>query len=400
MIQMNPNPTPPNWREELVIGILAVTQRKFLIIVILISVVSISAANWFMIKPFYQASGTIVLLPREKPILDIAARSDSLESTDDTARRAPSASLTLPPNPDLYITLMKSGDLASRISQRLKPMHDLTASQIRHGIEVSSSDTGLMTVTCQAPSPEAAAKIAGFVIEECKETSKSIERQLILQQTGYFDGAVKRMKSQVDLLTDRINSAAEEFGVSDPELAASRSIARLRRLDEAQIRLETHLHGLSIHRTNVDPLVAALQGELESVYIARDIVSKNFCGLVSEGAYSSMLAKWKGLHQELGQAQDMHMSLTAKRDLFMIRAEQPSGNIAIIQIPNIPTAPAGPSKRRAISIALLIGVGVSIMSCVIFDQISRMKEQESGRVLLHEVVVSCTPRILHRRESS
>ena len=398
MIQIAP--ASPNWREELVTGILAVTQRKVLIAVVFLCVVSISALNWFMIKPFYQASGTIVLLPREKPILNMAAQSDSLESTDDTARRAPAASLTLPPNPDLYITLMKSGALASRISQRLKPTHDLTSSQIRHGIEVSSNDTGLMTVICQAPSPEAATKIATFAIEECEETSKSIERQLILQQTGYFDGAVKRMKSHVDLLTDQINSAAEDFDVSDPELAASRSIARFRRLDETQIRLETQLHGLSIHRTAVDPLVTALQAELESVYIARDSVSKNFCGLISEEAYSSMLAKWKALHQELSQAQDMHMSLIAKRDLFMIRAEQPSGNIAILQAPSIPTAPAGPSKRRAISIALLVAAGGSIMACVISDQISRMKEQESGRALLHEVVVSCIPRMLLRKESS
>ena len=397
MIQQSP--VEPNWREELVSGILAVTQRKALVVVVFLSVVCVSGIKWLNVEPYYEASTAIVLLPRERPILDIAAQSDSLESSDETARKAQASSLTLPPNPDLYITLMHSGPLAERISQRLAPTHVLSPTQIRHGILVSSEDNGLLRVTCQASDPKVAALIASYVIQECEDASKAIERQLILQQTGYLDGAVDNLKEQVILLTARVDRASGEFGVSDPELAAARSIARLRRLDEAQIKLETQLDGLMIHRTSVDPFVTTLRAELESVYVAHRDVSKNFCGLVSEQAYSSKLAEWKGLHQELNQAQDMHMSLAAKRDLFEIRAEQPSGNIAIIREPSIPTVPAGPSKRRAVSLALIIGTGLSLIACVIADQVSRMNQNESGRALLRDVVVSCTPRILLRKAS-
>ena len=397
MIQQTPK--EPNWREEFVSGILAITQRKALVVVVFLSVVCISGIKWLSLEPFYEASATIVLLPREKPILDIAAQSESLESSDETARRAQASSLTLPPNPDLYITLMHSGSLCERISQRLAPAYVLSASQVRHGIHVSSEDNGLLRITCQASDPRASALIASYVIQECKEASKSIERQLILQQTGYLDGAVDKLRDRVNVLTARVNRVSGEFGVSDPELAAARSIARLRRLDESQIKLETQLDGLRVHRTSLDPLVTTLRAELESVYIAHKDVSMNFCGLVSEQEYSSKLAEWNGLHQELNQTQDMHMSLAAKRDLFKIRAEQPSGNIAVIREPSIPGAPAGPSKRRAVSLALIIGTGFSLIACVIADQVSRMNQHEVGRALLRDVVVSCTPRILLRKVS-
>ncbi|MDF1808878.1 MAG: hypothetical protein P1U42_04205 [Phycisphaerales bacterium] len=384
------NDTQPSWREDILQAILTVTQRKLLVVGVFSGIIMICIAVIATTEPFYRSSASIVLLPREKPILDIAAQSETLESSDETARKAQASSLTLPPNPELYETLIRSNDLAARIHDRIDS-DTMSAESIRSSIHVNSSEEGLLTIRCQASDPKLAAQIVSLAIEECEMTSKTIERQLMIQQKGYLDGTIDNIQGRVASLISKINTSAEEFGVSEPEQAASRSLARIRRLDEAQIRLQTKLQGLQIHRTNLDPMVVALKAELSSVLEERDRISENFCGQVSESSYSRMLAGWKGLHQELNQSRDLLMSLRAKRDLFVIRAEQPSGNLAIIRAPSVPIAPSGPSKRRAISIGLLSATVVSLLACVIADQISRASREEHSGELIVMIRKSISP---------
>lgn len=385
-----------DWRNDVLQAILAVTQRKLLVLGVFVCVMILCALSVMTTAPFYRSSASIVLLPREKPILDIAAQSDTLESSDETARRAQASSLTLPPNPELYETLIRSHDLSSSIDARLGA-DSIGASAIRSSISVKSSEEGLVTISCEADSGELAARIVEIAIEECEHTSKTIERQLMVQQQRYLDGTITSLRERVGSLTNQIDAYAEEFGVSDPVLAAERSQARIRRLDEAQIRLQTKLQGLEVHRTGLDPMVVAIRAELQSVINERESISASFCGNVSEANYSGMLAEWKWLEQELNQAQDLLMSLMAKHDLFVIRAEQPSGNIAIIRAPKVPEAPAGPSKRRTISIGILAATGLSLLACVIADQVKRAAREEESQQLIIKVRKSISPSSLIRK---
>jgi len=385
-----------DWRNEVLQAILAVTQRKLLVVTVFVCVMIICVISVMMTSPFYRSSASIVLLPREKPILDISAQSDTLESSDETARSAQASSLTLPPNPELYETLIRSYDLASSIDARLGK-DSIGANVIRSSISVKSSLEGLVTISCEADSGELAARIVGIAIEECEQTSKTIERQLMVQQQQYLGGTITNLRERVSTLTGQIEAYAEQFGVSDPVLATERSQARIRRLDEAQIRLQTKLQGMEVHRTGLDPMVVAIRAELQSVFDEREAISKAFCGNVSEANYSGMLSEWKWLQQELNQAQDLLMSLMAKHDLFVIRAEQPSGNIAIIRAPKAPDAPAGPSKRRTISIGFLAATCLSLLACVIADQIQRATHDVESHDLIIKVRKSISPSSLIRK---
>ena len=82
-----------DWRNDVLQAILAVTQRKLLVISVFVCVMILCVISVMTTPPFYRSSASIVLLPREKPILDIAAQSDTLESSDETARRAQASSL-------------------------------------------------------------------------------------------------------------------------------------------------------------------------------------------------------------------------------------------------------------------------------------------------------------------
>ena len=54
----------------------------------------------------------------------------------------------------------------------------------------------------------------------------------MVQQQQYLDGTITSLRERVSTLTEQIDAYAERFGVSDPVLAAERSQARIRRLDE------------------------------------------------------------------------------------------------------------------------------------------------------------------------
>ncbi len=383
-----------DWRVDVLDLLLAITRRRWIVL----GVVGLAAAIGLYLprlqEPYYEAATTFVLLPREKPILDLSVQSASVETSDDTAKRSDSASLALPPNPELYTTLVRSSDVADRVLADLTNNGELSkrtlpsVAEIRAATTVRSSEEGVIRLAFQSPDPVMASVIVNALVTECEEASKAIERQLLMQQAGFLGVAIEHAEMTLERARDRLAAFTELFGVSDPAAASARSMQMLRTLDDTEARLELELARTLVHRTDLDPHVARLRRELEMVSHRRDAVREAYCGDLAEHEYARILAEWQALKQDVTLRQDLLMSMRARFDVFTIRADQPSGNLAVIKPASVPSSPAGPSKKKALVLAVLAGGIIACVACVLLDQLSSMLQQEVLRQRLAELVQS------------
>ena len=98
--------TEMTWPAPLLDLACAVAAQKYVIIVLLVVGLTLGIIRLILMPSIYTASAVAVLLPREKPVLDVAIDTSSIETANDRASRSTSGSLLLPPYPALYTTLI------------------------------------------------------------------------------------------------------------------------------------------------------------------------------------------------------------------------------------------------------------------------------------------------------
>lgn len=374
---MTVDPSTSRWRSDVLEAVHCVARRKFAVCATLAVALAAGVATHQASEPFYRASSTFVLLPREKPILDLTVQSTSVETAEDGAKRSASATLTLPPNPDLYTTLIRSGEVASGVAETLGAEGHggrirLTAGDIRAGLEVASTEEGVIKVAMIHEDPAVAARVVNEVVQACMSASKSIERQLIIQQAGFLGSAIEQAERRLDGSRARLDEFTMSFGVAEPSQTASRSAALISSLNDAEARLEQDHTRLLVHRTPQDPQSQAIAAELAQIRSQRDAVRASYCGRLSEAEFARIESEWLSLKQDVTLRQDLLMSMRARHDLFKIRADQPAGNLAVIRQATPPATPAGPSIRKAIVVCGIGGFFAAIGICVLGDQLERI----------------------------
>lgn len=381
-----------DWRCEVLDLVYAITSRWMIVMIVMAVAIGIGYVAAAKADPFYRASATIVLLPREKPILDLSVQSASVETSEDAAKRSSSATLALPPNPDLYTTLIRSANVIERVSQAIghgtngEGSKSLETGAIRAGMTVESTDEGVITISMEHPDPKVAADVVNALVHECEQASKAIERQLILQQSGFLGSAIAQAEQNLIDSRIRLEEAAQSCGVSDPEATAARSIALLRTINDTENRLERELTALLAHRTERDPAVVSLSSQLDAVRLSRQQTMDRYCGSLSEAEYAGFASRWRAIQQDITLRQDLLMSMRARHELFSIRADQPAGSIAVIRVAYPPAAPAGPSKRKYLILATIMGGLVAGVICVLSDQLERVRQSQQAEKRLASII--------------
>lgn len=390
----------PDWRADVLDVICAVVRYRLVIAVVLGVAVLGGLAAGYVSEPFYRASATFVLLPREKPVLDVAVQSASIETSEDAAKRSDAATLTLPPNPELYTTLIRSSAVAERVAQAVADQNiarGIGPADIRAMLAVEATEAGVIKLTAQTGDAELAAFVVNTMVAECEEASKLIERQLILQQAGYLESAIAVAEQRLTSAQHRLAQYAERHRVGSVRDAAARSSALLKTLTDTEARVSRELDRLLVSHTEAAPDVRALRAELAQVRADLNRTRAAYVGSVSEDDFAALSTTWSSLEQDVRLRQDMVMSMRARHDVFKIRADQPAGNLALIRPASVPTVPAGPSKRRFLVLACLAGGLLSLAAAVGAQQWRGMRQNVAMKGQIDELKgLLPSPRVLRR----
>ena len=398
-------PTTP-WQQPVLELILAILKSRVLIAGITGTGIIIALFIAMSAPRFYRASAVIILLPREKPILDIAHRSATMDTSEDEANREESASLTLPPNPELYITLIRSRSvleaLAAQFRDELMALDDTMRTEemiatINGMIGISSTEDGLMTITITAHDADLCAGLANAIVGECERASKAIERQLLTQQAGYLDNAVSLAESRLDDAEGDLRAFALEHGLVDPEMESDRSMRRLRELDIARTAVATDLAELRTWRTDRDPAVVELTQRIDAIDTEADRIRAAFAGATSEAEFASISSTWQMLRQRVVSQRDLLETLQMRHHVFRIRSEQPAGNMAVLHEAIAPERHAGPSRK---AVLVLFTAASFLLSCGLaigLDQLKRLRNHDTLDGMLSEIFRLLNPLTLLQR---
>ena len=366
------------WPAPLLDAASAIAKRKVTVLFIALIGIVIAIVRLMGLPTVYKASAVAVLMSRDKPILDASIDTSSIETTDDRASRSQSGSLMLPPNPALYTTLIKSRAVISRIAKKyeerlsdhLSPADrsDEVVQQLKSMVQVTSTEEGLITVTVSANEARLSAELANEFFEECKLASKAIERQLVLQQAGHLDDALRSAMSRLEESEKTLGVFTSKYGLVNLDLQVGNQLRSVRELDAQKDSLESKLIEMRVDYSERSPEVRRLSARIEAIEEIKANAMNNIVGPVGVSEFGEIIVRLESLKQKARFERDLVATLSTKADIYRIRADQPTGNLAIVRAALAPDRPAGPSKKRELGIVLGLFAFIAIAWCLASHQ--------------------------------
>lgn len=392
------------WQEPLLDILEAVVVRKWIVVAIMIIGCVGGLIRLLMLPPVYEASAVAVLLPREKAILDASIDTSSIETSDDRAGRSSTGNLMLPANPTLYTTIINSQAVLQEIALQFKDQlsgeistrdrSEEVISQLRSMIRTSTTEEGIITIHVRSESAALSAGIANALFEQCEIASKSIESKLLIRQAGHLDKALEIAQDRLSKTEAQMSSFTTDMGLVNTDMQANNQLRGIRELTTELGALETDLDELRISYTEQSPEVVALKSRMNTIKRQIEKSQQTIVGTVDAADFGQTIIKHKGLEQKVRFERDMVSTLSTKSDIYRLRAEQPSGNLAIIRPASIPTRPAGPSKKRELGLAFGLSMILSLGYCIALQQWQSMRNDQNIAVRTDNILKQLAPKSL------
>jgi uncharacterized protein involved in exopolysaccharide biosynthesis len=373
------------WQEPLIDLICSIARHRRIVVIVVILGLTGSAFQYIRTPNSYRSSAVAVLLPREKPTINFSVTSSSMETAEEGAKRSDTGPLMLPPQTDLYLALLHSRAVLERVAEahlrRLieagdvleRDRSDEVVSRLRSMVQLQGTEEGILTITVTGRDPELSAEVANALIQECQRASKAIEAQLLVNQAGHLEQAAETARIQLEHSEEALKQFSEAHGLIDPGLQATDRLRQIRDLVSVRDARQADLVQRKLAFTDADPGVAALRVEIDLMDRRVEELRETIAGDSDEREYGRMFVEYQGLQQELRFRRDLLVTLSTQSDIFRIRAQQPSGNIAVVR-PAFPVPkPAGPSKKKIFGVglggSLLLAVGLALLT----DQLSAVR---------------------------
>jgi len=366
------------WPAPLLDTACAIASRKWIALIIVSCGLAVGTFRLCTLPKQYKASAVAVLLPREKPNLDASIETSSLETSDDRASRSASGNLMLPPDPVLYTTLINSQAVIEQIARKYRErLSEEIPSDARSGeiyqsirsmIKVTSTEEGLITVTVTSTDPKLSADIANELFEECQKASKSIERQLLLQQARHLQEAAEHANLRMATFEQRLKDFTARHRVINVDMQASNRLRSLRELAVKRDELLGDLEEMRLYYAEAAPEISRVKARIAAIDRQRAEAGETIVGTVGSSGYGALIVEHESLEQRLRIERDLVATLSAKADIYRIRAEEPIGNLATLSPARVPVCHAGPSARKELGVALGFSLALAIGWTLAMDQ--------------------------------
>lgn len=370
------------WQEPFLDLLEAILSNKWKFVTIITVGMLIGILRLAQMPYRYEASAVAVLLPREKAVVDAAIDTSSVEATDDRAGRSNAGNLMLPPDPNLYSTIIMSRAVLTEIAQKHASQlagdisegdrSEEVINALRSMIHVSTTEEGIIKISVTSNTPELSASIANSMFEECERVSRAIEQQLLISQAEHLDKAYVLARVRLEETEQQIGELAETYGLIDTSLQASNQLRSLRELGTERDKLDTDLEELLLSYTETSKEVKAARARQAAIERQIQQSKQSVIGDVSTDGFGRFNITYTRLQQEARFQRDMLTTIATKADIYRIRAEQPIGNLAIIRHAATPSRPSGPSKKVELGISLGLSLVLAIGFCLLSQQFRQL----------------------------
>jgi uncharacterized protein involved in exopolysaccharide biosynthesis len=371
---------PIGWQAPLVDLFAAMVRRLWLALLLLAVGIAVGLYLLAHATPYYRAASVALLLPREKPTLDVSVNTSSMETGMDGARRESSGPLMLPPNPDLYTTILTSRPvltaIADKFAQQLQASvpetfergtHDIV-DHIQRMLKITGTDEGMITIEVTASNRVLAANMANELLAEMERTSKAIERQLILQQSGFLETAQQKVLAELTHDEAQLAEFYARHGVIDVASQAADILRMKRDQEQALYKLEQEMLARLANFTENDDTVRSMQLRMHKHQARIEDLGSRYLNLNGEQELGLVQIEFDGLRERVRYKRDLLATIATQRSIFKIRAEQPAGSVAVLKSAMPPARASGPSRQLLLGIPILSSLLVAVLLTLLFEQ--------------------------------
>jgi capsule polysaccharide export protein KpsE/RkpR len=208
-----------------------------------------------------------------------------------------------------------------------------------------------------------------------RHASEAIERQLLVQQVGYLDDAVRttEVKLEVDELV--LKEFCLEHKVIDPGMQSADRLRHIRELTTSRDEAISQRVQRLVHFTESDPVVRQLDANIETKNKRIEQLRSSFAGDSDQGEYGLLLIELEGLRQRVRYRRDLLSTLSTQAEVYRIRADQPAGNLAVIRPAVAISRPAGPSRKKTYGLALGGSIMLAVFLALLLDQVVLIRRE-------------------------
>lgn len=334
-------------------------------------------------KPFFVSSAVALLLPREKPTLDISVNTSSIETGMDSAKREASGPLMLPPNTDLYTTILQSRPVLKAVATKFAAAlsndefvapsnhRDDSVRRLRRMLKIHGTDEGMITIEVTANNRDLAAAMANEFVVEMERASKTIERQLILQQSGFLAKTEQQVTSELTADEHELAEFYARHGVVDMATQASDILRMQREQKQSMFLLEQEIMTRLGSFTEDDDGVRVMRQRLKAHRDRIEQLNNSYLNVISKEDFGKVRLEYDNLHERVRYKRDLLATIATQRAVFQIRAQQPAGSVAALKTAVPATRPAGPSRKLMLGLPGLIGLITALVMICVLEQWSR-----------------------------
>lgn len=371
------NIPPVGWQAPLIDLLAAIVRKMWLVLILFGAGVGAGYYKLQTTPPYYRASAVALLLPREKPNLDVSVNTSSLETGMDSAKRESSGPLMLPPNTDLYTTILMSRPVLLAIANKFQkelqaddhvPENDRSdevVDRLKQMLKISGTEEGMITIEVTANNNALAANMANEFVVEMERASKAIERQLILQQSGFLGEAEKQVLAELGDDEEKLAAFYARHGVVDLS-AQTNDILRMKRETRQEMyKLEQEMMARLANYTEDDDVVQTMRKRIQRHEDRLGELSQSYLDVIREEDFGEVRIEYDSLRERVRYKRDLVATIATQRSVFQIRAEQPAGSVAILKSAVPAVRPAGPSKKLTLGLpaigALVVAIGLILL---------------------------------------
>lgn len=371
---------PVGWQAPLIDVLAAIVRKKWLVLLLFGAGVAAGIYKLQSTPPYFRASAVALLLPREKPNLDVSVSTSSMETGMDSAKRESSGPLMLPPNTDLYTTILMSRPVLLAIAQKFgeelqeddhvpeNDRSDEVVDRIKQMLKISGTDEGMITIEVTANSNLLAANMANEFVSEMERASKEIEKQLILQQSGFLETAQSQVMADLAKDEKKLADFYARHGVIDMNAQAADILRMQREQKQEMYKLEQEMLARLTNHTENDETVITMQKRIERHKERIQELRKSYLDVISQQEYGQVRIEYDGLKEQVRYKRDLLATISTQQSVFKIRAEQPAGSVAVLKSAVPAARPAGPSNKLTLGLPAIGGLIAAIGLILVLEQ--------------------------------
>jgi hypothetical protein len=376
---------PLGWPEP-VVDLLEAIVSSWQTVVLVLLMGALTTGVWiWLAPPFYVSSAVAILMPREKPNLDIAINTSLLSTSQSVARRATAGPLMLPPQPGLYMELLRSDPvtvgIAERVQAALDPegKHSITelAVIIRGMVKVIGSEEGLLTVEVSAGDRDLAAELANAFVDAGELASQLIERKLIVEQLNYLESAMSGARLDLAVTESALREFYAMHGILDAQQESTENLRQIRETSMLRDKFMRQLGERELQFAEEEVGVQQLRRQMEIADERLAQLQKRTANTVSGENYGALLMEHNSLQERIRVKRDMLQTLGAQHMVFSVRVDQPGGSLVTIRRAAASITPTGPRKKRIILVGAAASISLALILSILLSQWS--KAQASSR---------------------